>query len=86
MATALTRRQFLLGRPARRGAAISQSCLEAQGIVCQACRDACPAGAVRFFPLPGGFARPRVDADRCTACGDCVAACPASAIAVKELP
>ena len=87
MPGALSRRQFLLGaRPARRCARVADGCLEAQGIVCQACRDACPAGAVRFFPIAGGFARPAIEPARCTACGDCLPACPANAIALESAP
>lgn len=86
MALVRTRREFLLGRD-RRGetqrARIGAGCLDRQGIVCQACRDACLPRAVRFLPLAGGTATPVVDDDRCTGCGECRAVCPAHAITLE---
>jgi ferredoxin-type protein NapF len=82
----LKRRSFLLGRlkearpPAGPPTAvISPSCFALRGVACMSCRDACAAGAVRFELALGG-ARPRIVADACTGCGDCLQACPADAI------
>lgn len=87
----LQRRNFLLGRfkapqpsaePAEPPVAvIDPSCFAFHGIACMSCRDACPTGAVRFQLALGG-ARPLIEADRCTGCGDCSQACPAEAIHV----
>jgi ferredoxin-type protein NapF len=81
-----TRRFFLTGagspKPAR--AMIGSACLTRQGVHCQSCADACPEQAIGFTPRIGGPPLPRVEANRCTGCGDCVAACPASAITVME--
>jgi Fe-S-cluster-containing hydrogenase component 2 len=52
----------------------------AQNVVCRSCGDACGEAAIRFTPRLGGAACPVVLTERCTACGDCVPACPASAI------
>ncbi|CAH2601814.1 Ferredoxin-type protein NapF (periplasmic nitrate reductase) [Rhodovastum atsumiense] len=49
------------------------------------CRDACPAGAIRFTLARGG-ARPHVVAASCTGCGDCVRVCPADALRVSAPP
>jgi len=57
-------------------------CLPYQGVVCQSCRDACAAGAIRFPLSAGRTARPTVDAQACTGCGDCIGVCPAKAIAL----
>ena len=85
MASVVSRRQFLFGR-ARNSppklARIGDGCLEARGIVCRACGDACEARAVGFLPLAGGLAKPVVDPALCNGCGLCVAVCPAGAIAL----
>ena len=61
---------------------IDAQCLAGQGVVCQSCRDACGERAIRFPPLLGRVAVPEVNADACTGCGACVAACPADAMAL----
>lgn len=62
-------------------AAIGGSCLPFQRVDCQACRDACPEGAIRFRPVRGGPFVPEVSAAACTGCGACIAICPVGAIA-----
>lgn len=88
MATSIARRAFLLGRSDRSRtphsvARVGAGCLESQGIVCRRCGEACADRAVRFLPLPAGLVRPVIDPMRCTGCADCVAACPAEAIAME---
>lgn len=77
------RRGLLLGRSAivdqRPVAALGRSCLALRGVACMSCRDACLAGAIRFSLVRGG-AIPRVEAEACTGCADCIPVCPASAI------
>ena len=62
-------------------ARVGDACLAARGIVCSSCRDACGESAIRFPPTRA-IPRPLVEADRCTGCGACVAACPTAAIAI----
>jgi ferredoxin-type protein NapF len=83
-----TRRQFLFGaRPAppAPSARVLDTCFELHGVVCRNCADACSRRAVRFLPLGGGSAKPVIDPARCDACGECLPACPASAIQLTAL-
>jgi ferredoxin-type protein NapF len=66
-------------------AVIGDKCFPARGIVCQSCGDACPEAAIHFRLRHGGPALPIVDADRCSGCGACIAACPAEAIAAAVI-
>ncbi|WP_457633383.1 4Fe-4S binding protein [Oceanithermus desulfurans] len=52
------------------------ACLAHQGVVCVACKQACPEDAVIFE----GMMRPRIN-EACTGCGLCVPACPVEAVA-----
>jgi ferredoxin-type protein NapF len=64
-------------------AAVADSCLGSRGVVCQSCRDICPTSAIRFLPGPRASA-PSLDADACTGCGACAAACPVAAISLLD--
>lgn len=76
-----SRRAFLTGQAiAPLAARVSDACLARSGVDCQVCRDACETGALAFAPRAGGPAQPVIDPALCTACGDCGAICPASAI------
>jgi ferredoxin-type protein NapF len=69
-------------RPWTAVAVVGADCLANRGIVCQACRDACPASAIGF-PMRTGIPRPALEADLCTGCGACVSACPVGAISIE---
>ena len=75
-----TRREFLLGARPAPAARVLDTCFELHGVVCRNCADACSRRAVGFLPLGGGRAKPVIDPARCDACGECLPACPASAI------
>ena len=60
--------------------AIAASCLPFQRVDCQACRDACPVGAIRFRPVRGGPFVPELTAEACTGCGACISVCPVGAV------
>ncbi len=66
------------------GIAIAASCLPLRGVECRVCGEACDTGAIRFRPRRGGVALPEVDNTACSACGACIAPCPAQAIARIE--
>ncbi|MEW6513664.1 MAG: 4Fe-4S dicluster domain-containing protein [Pseudomonadota bacterium] len=89
----VTRRQFLRGKfsapptsapdgPREALIRIGDCIAFAQNVVCRSCGDACGEAAIRFSPRIDGAACPVVLAERCTACGECVPACPASAISL----
>lgn len=63
---------------------IDEACLAQAGIVCFACREACPERAIALPPRLGQVAAPVLDEARCSACGACVSICPAQAIALVE--
>jgi ferredoxin-type protein NapF len=66
--------------------AVAPHCLVPQRVECRLCAEACDTGALRYTPAPGGAGRLRVDAERCTGCGDCLAPCPVGALALTALP
>jgi ferredoxin-type protein NapF len=57
---------------------IRSACLAWNGVICMACIGRCEARAL----VADRQRRVRVDAARCTGCGQCVAACPNSALHV----
>ena len=61
---------------------IAASCLPFQRVDCQACRDACPTGAIRFRPVLGGPFVPELVAEACTGCGACMSVCPVGAVSI----
>lgn len=63
---------------------IAVSCLPFQRVDCQACRDACPTGAIRFRPARGGPFVPDLVAEACTGCGACISVCPVGAVAIAS--
>lgn len=65
-------------------AIVGEACFAAHGIVCRTCGEHCEHAAIRFAPRLGGAALPRIDAEACTGCGECVAACPSRAIAMAR--
>lgn len=67
-------------------AVVGAGCLEAQGVSCRACEDACEARALRARPQPGGRALMAVSLDACTGCGGCLSACPTGAIDLRRMP
>jgi ferredoxin-type protein NapF len=64
---------------------IASSCLPFQRVDCQACRDACPVGAIRFRPVRGGPFVPELAPEACTGCGACISVCPVGAVATVPL-
>lgn len=66
-------------------ATATTDCLSGRGITCRTCEDHCDAQAIRFRLRVGGLSEPIFDAETCTGCGACVAACPAGAIRFHQL-
>ncbi|PST20615.1 ferredoxin-type protein NapF [Mesorhizobium plurifarium] len=73
------------GRPQRfpHIVTIGERCLAKNRTDCQACRDACPVGAIRFLPRSGGPFLPELDEHACTGCGACIAVCPVDAVGIQ---
>lgn len=61
---------------------IGAACVEPKGVACRRCGEACEADAISFRPLGRGMAAARLDAERCTGCGECLPVCPVSAISL----
>lgn len=66
-------------------AAIEDGCLAINYVDCQACRDACPAEAIRFRPRLGGPFVPSLVSEACTGCGACMSVCPAGSISMHPM-
>jgi len=85
----MSRRRFIGGAdPAENGAAVavvSDGCFAAKGIYCRSCGDICAERAIRFTLQTGGRATVAIDAELCTACGDCAPICPAAAISIPRV-
>jgi len=95
----ISRREFLRGKfspPAKQPetslppgtpgvATIGPQCVALNNVVCRSCGDACGEYAIKFSPRLGGAALPAVLAESCTACGDCVSACPANAVSLAAI-
>jgi MinD superfamily P-loop ATPase len=85
----LSRRAFLTGLAPTAGhgpeldvvAEINQGkCIAWNQNICYTCKDRCPADAIKS--LSG--CDPVIEIDRCTGCGECVAACFVRAISMNE--
>ena len=84
--TNLSRRAFLFRSeaPVPR-VTLTDRCFATSGVYCEACRDVCETGALRFVPQLGSVPAPIVDADLCTQCGECAWVCPRDALRVRPL-
>ena len=65
-------------------ALVSTACVEAKGVACRMCQDACEYDALRFQPKLGGAANLVIDENCCTGCGVCVSHCPVGALSILE--
>jgi len=63
---------------------IKDSCLSLNAVVCRACGDSCPEGAIRFSLQVGGISSPEIDSETCTGCGECLYVCPKNAVLVQN--
>ena len=90
--SSLTRAQFLRASWERQPvspsidavARVLPGCLTYRGVYCRSCVDECEPDAIRFHPVVGGVARPDIEPERCTGCGDCRASCPVHAIELNK--
>jgi len=81
----VTRRNLLgakLVEAENQTATISDQCLAYNAVSCRTCEDHCEHDAIRFKPVIGGAYLPSIQ-DSCIACGDCLPACPVSAITIS---
>ncbi len=66
-------------------ATILPSCLSLNAVMCRSCGDACDVRAIRFRLEPGGVAKPVLDQEQCTGCGECFAVCPIKAVKISSI-
>ena len=64
-------------------ASILPGCLSLNAIICRACGEVCEEQAIRFKLETGGIARPLLDTESCTGCGECFAVCPVHAVEIS---
>ncbi|MBL8587881.1 MAG: 4Fe-4S dicluster domain-containing protein [Methylobacteriaceae bacterium] len=80
---ALSRTPTAPGSEQRPVARIGEACIETKGVACRRCGEVCDVNAIAFRLIGRGRAQPLLDETLCTGCGDCVAPCPVSAIALQ---
>jgi ferredoxin-type protein NapF len=64
---------------------IQDDCLAMNGIVCRSCAEQCDESAIRFQLQTGGRARPGIDEELCSGCGNCYRVCPTRSIKIRPL-
>jgi ferredoxin-type protein NapF len=72
-------------RPWRLKATILDNCLSLNAVICRSCGEACDERAIRFQLELGGVARPILDQEACTGCGECFAVCPIRSIRISPV-
>jgi len=70
-------------RPWDLTATILPACLSLNAVICRSCGEACEERAISFKLELGGIARPNLDAESCTGCGECFAVCPIKAVEIS---
>lgn len=63
--------------------ALSAQCLALHRVECRCCQDACQTQAIRFSPVLTGVAIPHIASEACNTCGECLRACPVSALSLR---
>ncbi|MCP4996832.1 MAG: ferredoxin-type protein NapF [Gammaproteobacteria bacterium] len=69
-------------RPWSLKASILNNCLSLNAVVCRSCGEACDARAIHFKLEIGGVAKPLLDSELCTGCGECFSVCPVDAVQI----
>jgi ferredoxin len=71
--------QEIISKPECKGRIAIVECVE--DIPCDPCVTACPVKAIKIDNLVG---KPKLDSEKCTGCGSCIAECPGLAIFVVD--
>ena len=66
-------------------ASILPACLSLNAVVCRSCGEACEERSISFKLEPGGIARPQLDIETCTGCGECFAVCPVKSVEISPV-
>jgi len=62
---------------------ILPACLSLNAVICRSCGEVCEERAISFKLELGGVARPNINVETCTGCGECFAVCPIKSVEIS---
>lgn len=62
---------------------IKDDCLAKNGVVCRICGERCEESAIHFQLQTGGRAKPTINLELCSGCGECFSVCPSQSVNIQ---